>query len=51
MLIVCAVHSGNISHMEVFDLMTANAALNVVPTPRARSGELAHPGLEPAGAE
>ena len=27
-----------------------NAALNVVPTPRAWSGELAHPGLEPAGA-
>ena len=31
--------------------MTANAALNVVPTPRARPGELAHPGLEPTGAE
>ena len=41
----------DMSQIEIFDIMTANAALNVVPTPRARPGELAHPGLEPAGAE
>ena len=32
---------GNISQMEVFDIMTANAALNAVPTLRAQSAELA----------
>ena len=42
---------GNKSQTNGIDIMTANAALNVVPTPRAWSGELAHPGLGPAGAE
>ena len=32
-----------------FQLIHSNAALNEVPTPRAGQGELAHPGLEPAG--